>query len=182
MDALVGSEARPFGQEWTIFRLGRSMGRAHPSGRSGAPTGGTMADSSDIRTACWALLTLCTAVSLSGCANDPPLAPPPPLQPSDPLVEIVQLRAGRGDKNAQLELGVRYEEGRGVPRDLDRAEHWYRRAARDARRPSQVYSPAVGPHGRARILSVRGGGFSRGLPEARRRLRELREMRSRGRP
>jgi hypothetical protein len=181
---LFGVDARSLGQQRTILRLGFSsrvaqrcsFGAEH--GRPEARLDGAGLQDGRRAAACWALLALCAPVPLGGCATDLPLAPPRSPQSVDPLVEILQLRARRGDRNAQLELGIRYEEGRGVDLNLDTAEHWYRRAARDVARPSQVYSPAVGPHGRARILRVRGGSSSRGLAEARQRLRQLRELRS----
>lgn len=45
-----------------------------------------------------------------------------------PLPQLAQL-AGMDHKPALLELGIRFEEGRGVPQDWDKAELAYRRAA-----------------------------------------------------
>ena len=46
-------------------------------------------------------------------------------------LDVAQLRvlAERGNAEAQAELGVRFETGRGVERDFDEAVTWYRRAA-----------------------------------------------------
>lgn len=44
-------------------------------------------------------------------------------------VARLRLRAEEGDADAQAELGMRYEEGRGVAPDFGEAVKWYRRAA-----------------------------------------------------
>ncbi len=72
----------------------------------------------------------------------------------DVLVKIVALdemelgslaqRASTGDKHAQLELGIRFEEGRGVERDLKKARKLYGKAASDSGGTIWVYSPPVG--------------------------------------
>src|SRR3546814_3291135 len=53
------------------------------------------------------------------------------LAPGAAPAEVQDLarRAAAGDKHAQLDLGIRYEEGNGVPRDLKRARQLYRLAA-----------------------------------------------------
>ncbi|MGM0593113.1 MAG: tetratricopeptide repeat protein [Pseudomonadota bacterium] len=45
--------------------------------------------------------------------------------------DLSQLRrqAGQGDAWAQLNLGAAYDNGMGVERDVDRALHWYQKAA-----------------------------------------------------
>ena len=99
-----------------------------------------------------------------------------------PAGEVEQLRcaAAAGDKHAQLALGVRYETGDGVPRDLKQAEKLYVRAARTESRPRYVYSPAVGKERHGRVIQVGPPSIAPGLPEARRRLEVLRQ--SRGAP
>lgn len=44
-------------------------------------------------------------------------------------VQVI-LRAKKGDKDAQYELGVLHREGRGVPQDLKRAAQWFEAAAK----------------------------------------------------
>jgi len=46
-----------------------------------------------------------------------------------PEAQALVLRAMRGEKKAQLELGARFEEGRGAPLDPDRAAQFYSLAA-----------------------------------------------------
>ena len=54
---------------------------------------------------------------------------------------VAQLRllAERGDANAQAELGVRYEAGRGIERDFGEAVSRYRRAAEQGHAAAQAY-------------------------------------------
>jgi hypothetical protein len=46
---------------------------------------------------------------------------------ANPELRSLERRAQAGDKQAQLELGIRYEEGRDVPRDPEKAGRLYRR-------------------------------------------------------
>src|SRR4051812_16176372 len=75
------------------------------------------------------LLTLAiAAIALNGCSTSAygiPLAPE--RAPAD-LQELARHAQG-GDKHAALELGIRYEEGRGVPMDVRQAIRLYRQAA-----------------------------------------------------
>lgn len=103
-----------------------------------------------------------------------------------PLTALARL-AEKNDKGAQLELGIRFEEGIGVPKDLDTARKLYRMAARDSISGQPIgfqdYSgtlfggvnggdiPANDPRF-ARGLA-QGWPSKRGLPEAQERLRQL---------
>ena len=53
--------------------------------------------------------------------------------------EVLQLRgaAERGAALAQYQLGLRYANGEGVPRDPDEAARWYRKAAEQGLAPAQ---------------------------------------------
>jgi hypothetical protein len=97
-------------------------------------------------------------------------------------VERLRCEASTGDKQAQLALGIRYETGDGVARDLDRAEQLYARAARTEARPRYVYSPPVGKEGQGRVIPVSSAGVRPGLPEAARRLDALRREREAASP
>lgn len=88
-------------------------------------------------------------------------------------IKRLKCDASAGDKQAQLELGIRYETGEGVPRDVGRAAELYSRAARSEQRPRHVYSPPVGKERHGRILTSGPVSVSPGLPEARRRLEGL---------
>lgn len=111
------------------------------------------------------LLTGCAAHSYAGISFAPGAA--------DPELQILARRAQAGDKHAQLELGIRYEEGRGVAVDLKRAVRLYRLAASDSGGPVQVYSPPVGRNGQGRVIAVGSTARLEGLPEAAARLHHL---------
>lgn len=103
-----------------------------------------------------------------------------------PLTALARL-AEQNNKSAQLELGIRFEEGIGVPKDIKQARKLYRMAARDSISGQPIgfqdYSgtllgganggenPADDPRF-ARGLAL-GWQSKRGLPEARERLRQL---------
>jgi hypothetical protein len=85
--------------------------------------------------------------------------------------------AAAGDKWAQLELGIRFEEGRGVPISWSRAERLYRSAASRSGGTMMVYVPPVGRSGSGRVMPVGTGPEAAGLPQARERLEALRKRR-----
>ncbi len=83
---------------------------------------------------------------------------------------ILTNQARIGDKEAQLELGIRFENGRGVCTDADTALALYKLAAQDSPRKRTSFIPDGGSV-RAETTSA---GVDKGLPEAQRRFRELR--------
>jgi hypothetical protein len=93
---------------------------------------------------------------------------------ADPALQSLARRARAGDEHAQLDLGARYEDGDGVPRDLRRAEQLYRRASSPRSATQHIHSPAVGKHGQDRVV-VSTGLPKPGLEEARVRLKGLQE-------
>lgn len=117
--------------------------------------------------ACAVPLTLsaCTPSTYAGISLRPGAA--------DPELQALARRAQAGDKQAQLELGIRYEEGRGVPRDLEWAEELYRSAAASSGGQIYVYSPPIGSSGPGRVVSVKAGPRRSGLREAQERLERL---------
>ncbi len=86
-----------------------------------------------------------------------------------PLPDLARMAQG-GDKHAQLELGIRFEEGRGVERDLDNAKKLYRLAASDSGGRIWVYSPPVGNGTKGRVIPVDTGAKQAGLVAAKWRL------------
>lgn len=101
-----------------------------------------------------------------------------PLAPgaADPELQSLASRAKMGDKEAQLALGIRYEEGRGVPRRPSEAEILYRLAARPSGGEGYIYvPPAAGAAGT--VVPFRLGPRQRGLKEAELRLRALKAAR-----
>lgn len=118
-----------------------------------------------------AFLPLC-ALLLAACAAGSYAGVPLARGAADPELQALARRAQTGDKPAQLELGIRYEEGRGVPRDLARAIRLYELAANSSTLTRVAYVPATAPGGRAMTMPV-GSGIVDGIPEARWRLQRL---------
>lgn len=91
-----------------------------------------------------------------------------------PLSDLARL-ASFGNRHAQLELGKRFENGRGVARDWDRAEKLYQSASKNSGGPIWIYVPGVGgAPGRVQQVDM---PVVVGLVEANIALRELREKR-----
>ncbi len=125
-----------------------------------------------------AALALVASLSLAACAASPSYAGIPlgPDAAEASLQELARL-ARRGDKQAQLELGILYEEGLRLPRDLDRARTLYRAAASNGGGADYVYAPPVGGKGPGQLIRVPGRIARPGLQEARLRLEALKAQR-----
>ena len=52
-----------------------------------------------------------------------------PVQAQTPFVDEIRALAEAGDAESQVNLGVMYDTGRGVPQDDAEAVRWYRLAA-----------------------------------------------------
>ncbi|MBB3033505.1 hypothetical protein [Alteriqipengyuania lutimaris] len=89
-----------------------------------------------------------------------------------PLGQVARL-ASTGNKQAQLELGVRFEEGRGVSCDPDKARALYRRAAANSGGTIWVYQPPVGNGTSGRTVPLDTGPRETGLSLAAQRLAAL---------
>lgn len=120
-----------------------------------------------------AVLLACVSLSLPACANSH-AGIPSAAQAADPALRALAERARAGDKHAQLELGIAFEEGRRVPRDLKRAKKLYRLAARESGGIVHIYSPPVGRKGSGRVIAHNLGPRRPGLAEAKARLDRLR--------
>lgn len=92
---------------------------------------------------------------------------------ADPLIQDIARRARTHDKEAQLQLGIAYEEGRGVARDTGRARKLYAVAAADSGGTIWVYQPPVKKGGSGRVVPVNMGSKTVGLAEAKDRLVRL---------
>jgi hypothetical protein len=114
------------------------------------------------------------ALALPGCAGpssyagisfDPGAA--------DPVLQALARRAQAADKEAQLQLGIRFEEGLGVERSRRHARLLYAKAAADREQPTYSYHHR-GP-GQSLGFFAPAGASRReaGLEEAKRRLRRL---------
>ncbi len=92
---------------------------------------------------------------------------PCPLLPASQLAGL----AWAGNKPAALELGIRFEEGRGLGRDVEKARKLYRIASLSTGGLSWIYSPGVGD-APGQILPLYAPDDP-GLAEARTRLTAL---------
>ncbi len=75
---------------------------------------------------------LAAALLMGGCASQQYMGVSLKPGGADPAVQALAARASAGDKQAQLDLGIRFEEGAGVARDLPAAKKLYRQAASDS--------------------------------------------------
>jgi hypothetical protein len=82
-------------------------------------------------------------------------------------------RAQAGDKQAQLDLGIAYEEGRGVAVDLRRAERLYRMAAADSGGIRPIYSPPTQRGALGRVIFMEINNTARGINTAKDRLASI---------
>jgi hypothetical protein len=117
--------------------------------------------------ATWAAVTLtgCVSKSYAGVSFAPGAA--------DPEVQAIARRAGAGDKRSQLQLGIRYEEGRGLRRSIERAKRLYLAAARSSGGVRHVYVPGAKPGAQGRLVTVNEGHREEGLAEAKIKLLRL---------
>jgi hypothetical protein len=90
----------------------------------------------------------------------------------EPELRNLAALASSGDKHAQLELGIRFEEGRGVPIDRNRAITLYRLAAAGSGGPLWVWVPAM-VDVPGRVLPITHGQRVQGLIEASKRLQAI---------
>lgn len=118
-------------------------------------------------------LAAAVALALAGCGSGRLTAVPLEPGAAPPLLQALARLADSGDKQAQLALGIFYEEGRAVPQDWDRAERLYARAATRTGGVVYVYSAPVTKGGSGSVIPVNTGQRREGLPEAKRRLERL---------
>lgn len=85
------------------------------------------------------------------------------------LARMAQL----GDKQAQLDLGIAFEQGFGVPADRAKARSLYAQAASNSGGPVWVYVPSVVAGQPGRVMQVGTTPRRTGLREARLRLEAL---------
>lgn len=118
-------------------------------------------------------LSLLAALPTLGCAAPSSYEGiPRTAGAADATLQDLARLAQAGDKHAQLELGIRYEEGRGLPVDLRRAERLYQMAARSGGGATLVYSPRVGSHPGG-VVEASREPQTPGLAEAEARLGRL---------
>ena len=91
---------------------------------------------------------------------------------SNSTLAVLEKGAARGDRNAQLELGKRYEAGDGVPRNRRKAETLYRAAANTSPRVDVLHTPWSNHNASWRVTTSKNNNLAR-LPEAEERLAKL---------
>jgi hypothetical protein len=103
-------------------------------------------------------------VLLSSCAANQAFGIDLTAPSTSEEVKVLARGAQGGDKLAQLELGKRFEAGRGVPKDFGRADKLYAAAAspNDGASIRTLYSPSGG----VSTTVLNGGGAGGGLPYA----------------
>lgn len=134
--------------------------------------GGKRRSNQNLRAAAAALGLLCATPLLGGCAIKSHAGISFAVGAADPELQSLAMHAQAGDKQAQLELGIIYEEGRGVGRNINRAKALYRQAAKTSGGVTYVYSPPVG-QARGQVIPVQTGVRAPGLAEAGARLARL---------
>jgi TPR repeat protein len=113
-----------------------------------------------------ALLSACAApTSYMGIGFSPGAA--------SPELQMLAQRAQTGDKRAQLDLGIAYEEGRQVAVDLNRARRLYALAAMTSGGTIYVYQSSAKKGGRGGVAPVNLGPVVKGLEAAKVRLAGL---------
>jgi hypothetical protein len=126
----------------------------------------------ELRAASVALLLLGLSLGLTACASRSERISLG-AEAADSELQTLARRAEAGDKRAQLELGIRFEEGRGLPVDRERAAFFYRLAARATGGTKWTHAPDVkGVKGSPQRVYL--GPRQPGLPEAKERLERLR--------
>ena len=78
------------------------------------------------------IILLAAFVLPSGCAS---VSPPIDISAED--LETLHIQATKGNARAQVNLGVRYAKGQGVPQDYVKARLWYEQAAAQGRAEAQ---------------------------------------------
>lgn len=59
------------------------------------------------------------------------------IDQSSNLFKFQYKLANKGNVNAQFKLALMYEEGEGITKDIDKAKHWYRSAAKGGSQPAE---------------------------------------------
>ena len=141
-DGALSSPRAWLGGSFGTFFWGRG---AHAVRRGGLVTG---------RRGAWAELGLATiTLALTACAPATYAGIPLRAGTSDSELQSLARRARAGDGEAQLRLGIRFEEGRGVARDLRRARALYLDAAtRPSKRRTALYLPRKGGGGSVKLF------------------------------
>jgi hypothetical protein len=90
-------------------------------------------------------------------------------------LQALSTRAAAGDKWAQYELGLLFEQGQGVPANRGRAMQLYALAGRDDPGKMTIYVPSSKSGGKSSLQTFDSGRRAKGLAVARDRLKQMQE-------
>lgn len=107
---------------------------------------------------------------LPGCVSAMNAGVPLVAASANPAVHGLAVRARAGDKQAQFDLGMRFETGDGVEQSWTQAMKLYRTAAHDEPGTQWPYMPSPGGGAPAMVIPVKTGVPRQGLDAAKRRL------------
>lgn len=110
---------------------------------------------------------------LAGCSAHRYAGVPLRARAASPELRALTTRARFRDRRAQRELGIRFEEARGVSASIARAKYLYRKVVAERGGVLWVYTPSVVQGQPGRVAPLDLGPKSPGLDEARRRLASL---------
>ena len=120
-----------------------------------------------------AMFCLFLPLAMSGCVSSSYMGIGFAPVSADPALQQLAQLARAGDKQAQLDLGKRFEGGNGVPEDKRLAVRLYRQAASDSGGVVWIYAPSPGGGAPARVIQVDKGPRQAGLLEASKKVRML---------
>lgn len=112
---------------------------------------------------------------LCGCATNSYMGVQLAPGAAEPALQTLAKRARSGDKEAQLDLGIRFEEGIDLRRDLVAAGRLYRSAAMLTKHLAFIYVPPAGAGGSGAVVPISIGRAEPGLPIAAERLAVLKQ-------
>jgi TPR repeat protein len=98
---------------------------------------------------------LALAVLVAGCASNRYMGIPLEVGATDLAVQRLAARASTGDKQAQLDLGIRLFRGEGMNTDEGRACKLFRMAASETPGQLWIYTPSPGGGAQGRVISLR---------------------------
>jgi hypothetical protein len=110
---------------------------------------------------------LAAALLMSGCASHSYMGVSLKPGGADPAVQALAARASTGDKQAQLDLGIRFLNGQGMAPDERRACNLLRLSASSTGGHLWIYTPSPGGGAPARVLPVQNATPIAGLAAAR---------------
>ena len=106
------------------------------------------------------------SIFLTGCASTQYMGIPLQSDAADPKLQELAIKAEGGDKQAQLDLGIRFFEGDGVDVDTRRACRLFRMSASDTAGQLWIYTPSPGGGAPAQVMPIASTTPAYGLQAA----------------